>query len=89
MRKLIALLVLMLCVGCSYDGRTFSDYWDDPGSIIRDPHYGSYQGKRDELESLYLNKKLTYPEYVEKLEELDRKYNREVVERTQIIESGR
>ena len=88
MKKLIVFLTVLLCAGCSYQGRTFGEYFDDPGSIIKDPHYTNYQEKRDMLESQYLNKKITYPEYVEKVKALDENYNREVEERTRIIESG-
>lgn len=87
MKKTVTLLLLLLCVGCSYEGKTFEDYMDDPKSIIKDPHYGSYQSKRDALESRYLHKEITYPEYKEKLKELDDKYSREVEERTRIIQS--
>lgn len=88
MKKSIAFLALLLCIGCSYEGKTFGDYFDDPGSIIKDPHYGSYQDKRDMLESQYLNKKITYAEYVERLKAIDDNYDREVNERTQIIDSA-
>ena len=87
MKKTIALLLVLLCAGCTYEGKTFEDYMDDPGSILKDPHYGSYQEKRDALESQYLHKKITYPEYQEKLKALDDKYSQEVEERTRIIES--
>ena len=89
MKKFIVFLSVILLAGCSYQGKTFGEYFDDPGSIIKDPHYGKYQEKRDMLESQYLTKKITYPEYVEKLKALDENYSREVDERTQIIESGR
>ncbi len=87
MKKLVALLMLVLCAGCSYEGKTFEDYMHDPGAIIKDPHYSSYKEKRDALESQYLNKKITYPEYIEKVKALDNKYNQEVDKRNRIIES--
>ena len=88
MKKFIAFLALLICVGCSYEGRTFGDYFDEPGSILRDPHFAKYQEKRDMVESQYLNKKITYAEYKEKLKEIDEKYDREIGERRQIIDSG-
>lgn len=89
MKKIIVLLSILLCAGCaSYEGNTLEDFMNDRGSFLKDPHYGSYQEKRDELEHQYLQKKITYPEYVEKLKELDNKYTQEVEERNRIIETG-
>ena len=54
-------------------------------SIIKDPHFADYQKKLDKLESQYLNKEISYADYVAKKEELDNVYTKEVQERDEII----
>jgi hypothetical protein len=74
------LTVLALC-GCSYG----QDYLEDPGSLIRDPHFAAYQEKRDDLELRYLRKEITYAEYVEEKDALDQTYDKEIQERNEKI----
>lgn len=81
MNKGLLLICVLMIFGCSYG----QEYLDDPKSIIRDPHFNTYKHNRDELESSYLNKEITYAEYLEQKNKMDEKYSQEVQERTQII----
>lgn len=86
---MVGLLFLMGCTyGCIYEGSDPSHYLKDPKAIIQDPHFTEYQEKRDKLESDYLNKKITYAEYVEEMDELDKTYSEEVEERESVIMNG-
>lgn len=87
MKKIIGTLALVLLVGCSYQGEDLDTYLDDPKSLIRDPHYSSYEKKKDALESKYLRKEITYAVYLEETKKLDDTYSKEVDERTKIIDS--
>jgi hypothetical protein len=80
-KKNLLLLCLLVMFGCTYG----QDYLEDPGALIRDPHFADYTAKRDDLESQYLHKEITYAEYVEKRDALDEKYDGEVQERNQKI----
>ena len=63
------------------------DYLKQPHSLIRDPHFTGYKQSRDELESSYLKKEITYAEYIEQKTEMDNKYTKEVQKRNSIIEA--
>jgi len=85
MKKIIYFFLAMTLIGCTYEGQNLRTYLEDPGSIVKDPHFSDYKEKRDALESQYLRKEITYAEYVEKMEELDVKYENEVRQRDTII----
>ena len=80
-RKYFLVLFVLLWAGCVYEGKSLNEYFDNPREFIKDPHFETYQQRRDALESQYLNKEISYPEYVEGMETLDQKYAREVEER--------
>lgn len=87
MKKNVAFcFILVMFLGCSYN---IEKVITDPVSILRDPHYAQYQKALDELESEYLQKNITYAEYLEKKNQLEEDYTREVQEREQEIESFR
>ena len=86
-KKSLYLLVLLLCLGCAYEGQEFQKFIDNSKTLLRDPHFSEYKQKRDDLEREYLQKQITYAEYVEKRDKLDLIYAKEVQERTKIIES--
>lgn len=87
MRQRIVLLFLLSAVlGCTYAGeRTLEDYLSDPKTWVQDPHFANYKEKRDELESQYLQKKISYAQYLEQRTALDDKYAQEVQERNEKI----
>jgi len=72
-KKLISLLLLLVLVGCSH--------YDRPGDLFRDPHFGQYKEQQAKLESQYLNKEMSYADYMKQRDELDAKYDKEVSER--------
>ena len=83
----MVLCCAVFLAGCTYEGN-LDNFLEDPRSIIQDPHFTDYQEKRDQLESDYLNKKITYVEYVEGMDELDAIYTKEVKERESVIMDG-
>ena len=85
MKNAVWLILFMALAGCTYEGKPLSSYFEDPGSLIIDPHFEEYQKSLDDLESEYLQKKITYAEYTEKKKELDEKYTKEVKERNEAI----
>ena len=78
---MIKRFLLFLCTfalfGCTYG----QDYLDNPGSLIRDPHFTQYKEQRDDLELQYLRKEITYAEYVKEKDDLDSIYDKEVQQR--------
>lgn len=84
-KPVMFIALLLLCAGCTYEGRKLSEYIEEPQAIIKDPQFETYQEKRDALESRYLRKEITYADYVEKTEELDTSYSKEVQKRDEII----
>lgn len=84
-KKLLLSFFLCIAAGCAYKGKTIGEYLDDPKTLIQDPHYMSYREKRDQLEADYLNKKITYSDYLNAVKALDGNYSKEVYERNEII----
>ena len=85
MNYLLAILSILFFSGCTYMGQNPENYIDEPGTILADPHYGSYQQQGDDLERQYLEKKITYADYVEQKKTLDDKYSKDVKKRDSII----
>ena len=85
MNIMIIILSVSFLAGCTYTGQNLEKYIDEPGTILADPHYGSYQQQGDNLERQYLEKKITYAEYVEQKKMLDDKYSKDVKKRDSII----
>ena len=85
-KKMLLLFLASALVGCTYAGeRTLEDYLHDPKTWVQDPHFADYKEKRDELESQYLQKKISYAQYLEQRTALDDKYAQEVQERNEKI----
>ena len=85
MNIMIVILSVFFLAGCTYMGQNPQNYIDDPATILQDPHYGSYQQQGDDLERQYLEKKITYADYVEQKKTLDDKYSKDVKMRDAII----
>lgn len=84
-KNVTILIFIFFTFGCTYEGRTLVDFLEDPRAIIKDPHFEEYKTKRDDLESQYLRKEITYAQYVEQMDELDERYAKEVQERNEKI----
>ena len=82
MKKMIVVLMALLVMGCA---DKLNSYLDDPGTIIQDPHYAEYQAQLDALEHRYLQKEISYAEYLDKKSQLEDTYTKEVNERTEVI----
>ena len=87
MRRNILLLLVLILAGCTYQGAKLSSYFKNPRSFIQDPHFSKYKEKRDAIESQYLQREITYAQYVKEMDELDETYAKEVQERNAKISS--
>jgi hypothetical protein len=85
MKKQWLLVCVIFLAGCA---ESLETYVNDPSEIIRDPHFKQYEQSLAALESDYLNKKITYAEYVEKKKEIDDQYTQEVEERNDVLNSS-
>lgn len=86
LKRMMLLFLASAIVGCTYAGeRELSDYINEPSTIVQDPHFGNYKEKLDALEKQYLEKEITYAQYLEQKTALDDQYNKEVEERNQKI----
>lgn len=77
----IFLFSIFILFGCTYEGNNLKNYFSDPRTLIKDPHFADYKEKRDALESQYLSKEIEYADYVAKMNKLDETYAKEVKER--------
>lgn len=88
-KKMILLFLVSVLAGCTYAGeRELSDYISEPSTIVKDPHFANYKEKLDGIEKEYLEKKITYAQYLEQKTALDNQYTREVKERDEKIMGG-
>jgi len=60
---------------------------EDPGTLLQDPGFANYQQKLDDLEKQYLQKKITYAEYLEQKKKIEEDYEREVKKQKNSIEN--
>ncbi|MCB9747643.1 MAG: hypothetical protein H6755_04460 [Candidatus Omnitrophica bacterium] len=85
MKKYLLVVVLsFVLTGCA---EKLQGYIDQPESFFRDPHYDHYKNELEAIESAYLKKEMSYAQYLDKKQELENKYSKEVQEREAIIES--
>ena len=86
MEKSLIILVLACAVaGCSAAQEKVEMYKDNPEYLVKDPEFADFKTNLDRLERSYLAKEITYAEYLEKKEELDKKYNTNVKKRDDIM----
>ena len=81
------MLVILAAVltGCSVGQEKAEMYLDNPEYIIKDRDFSDYKDKLDTLERSYLAKEITYAEYLEKKESMDKMYDKSVRDRNQKI----
>ncbi len=86
MKKMIVLFLAVIVTGCAYQGQKVREYFKSPKAFIQDPHFVKYREQRNALESQYLQKKISYAEYIQQRDALDENYEKDVQERDQKIE---
>ncbi len=88
MKRSLCLLVFFFFVvsGCTYETNEFQAFIENSKTLLQDPHFARYKEKRADLERQYLQKRLTYADYIAQRDKLDLLYAKEVQERTKIIE---
>ena len=83
MKRIVLAYLVLLTAGCSSGVEHLKTFIQDP---LRDPHYAEYQQKTADLESIYLGRKITYAEYIERKKGLDDQYEKEIKERNEKIQ---
>ena len=83
------ILLLVLLAGCAETTDRLESIVDDPGTILQDPGFASYQQKQDDLEKEYLQKKITYAEYLEQKKKIEDDYAGEIQNQKNSIENPR
>ena len=84
MKNIFIVLALLFLAGCA---ERLESLMDDPGTILQDPGFANYQQKLDDLEKLYLDKKITYAEYLERKKKIDDDYAQETQEQKNSLEN--
>ena len=88
MKKIMVFCFIAFIVGCTYEGTKIGCYVKDPSTLLEDPLSVNHQQALDDLESSYLNKEITYAEYVKQKQQIEDDYQEKVQTRTKIIENA-
>jgi hypothetical protein len=78
MKNMFILLLVLLASGCAETHQRIDTIVDDPAAILQDPGFANYEQKLNALEKKYLQKEITYAEYLEEKKEIENNYEREV-----------
>jgi hypothetical protein len=89
MKRFLMVIFALVIGGCSYGTEKIKGYVEDPKTILEDPVSVNHQQAMDDLESSYLQKKITYAEYLEKKKQLEDDYQKQAQGRQDIIENAR
>lgn len=88
MKKVILLLIIVGLSGCSYGKQHVEFMLDNPPGVLEDSLYAGYEAQFEDLESQYLQKEISYAEYVEKKSDLEDRYTQEANRRAVIVEGN-
>lgn len=77
MNRFVICAGLLFIVGCSSQG-TIKD-------IIRDQQFSGYKVELEQLEKDYLQKKISYAEYLDKKKHVEEQYQRKIDTREQLL----
>ena len=88
MKKIMLIFLVAMMSGCSYGDNGFQEIVDDPGMLLKDPHFAQHQQQLDNLEHSYLRKEITYAKYLEEKRRLEDQYDGEVQHRQNVIENN-
>ena len=87
MRKVFIFLCFVFLAGCASTTERIESMVDDPGTILQDPGFAGYQQKLDDLEKQYLEKKMTYAEYLEQKNKIEEDYAKDVKQQKNSLEN--
>jgi hypothetical protein len=79
--------MLVFLAGCAATTERLESIVDDPGTVLKDPDFSNYQQKLDDLEKQYLDKKITYAEYLERKKKIEEDYAQKTQEQKNAIEN--
>ena len=77
MKRFMVCAGLLLAVGCTSDGSI--------RNIVRDQQFSEYKTTLEQLETDYLQKKLTYAEYLEQKKHVEEVYQKQIDSRRDLI----
>jgi len=82
--------MLIICcavfASCQYGTDRLNTVMDDPIRILEDPLTVEHKQDMADLEKRYLNKEITYAEYLEQKQKLEDEYTKQVQKRENWIE---
>ena len=81
MNKYVCLGLIVFLLGCSSGQEKIQKLLDEPQYLIKDQEYEQYTQALAALESEYLEKKITYADYLERKKELDDDYSKKITQR--------
>ena len=87
MKQGLIILFLVLLAGCAETTNRLESIVDDPGTILQDPGFANYQQKQDDLEKEYLQKKITYAEYLQRKNKIEEDYARDIKKQKNSLEN--
>ncbi len=82
----MGVLIVVASSGCQYGQAGVGSLVENPPAILIDPSSKESQTRLDRVERRYLRGEITYAEYVDEKQEIERDYAREVSRREAIIE---
>ena len=89
MKNLWIVLFVFFVAGCASTTERLESMVDDPRTILQDPGFANYQQKLDDLEKQYLQKKITYAEYIEQKKKIEEDYSGEIQKQKDSLENPR
>lgn len=78
MKNILVVLLVVFFAGCAETSQRIDSIVDDPGTIFQDPDFAAYEQELNALEKQYLQKEITYAQYLEGRKQLEENYEREV-----------
>lgn len=81
MKRIIFCVSLLIVSGCASQ--------EPIRNILRDQQFSSYKEHLDQLERDYLQKKITYAEYLDQKKRVEEEYQKEIDDRRDLIQNQR
>lgn len=78
MKNILVVFLVVFFAGCAETSQRIDSIVDDPGTIFQDPGFAAYEQELNTLEKQYLQKEITYAQYLEGKKQLEENYERDV-----------
>ena len=88
MKRLLLMMCMIALAGCSsYGADQVRVFINDPPGLLKDQEYAQYRKDLNEAERQYLNKEITYAQYLEEKKDIENGYSQQIQERQESLES--